>query len=165
MILNLNELAIDFRKASIEELSYEAVEKFLEEVQKVYSYLNIDEQLAAEELWIGFGMLGVAIDTYHHNKFYPLVNLKGYLTESREHVKNLYGEIYAACYSHKTSLEDFASAYLYDDDEGEIFIPDRECSSDKISEEKTPNSIYVEESSTLKHAYEAISIDDIELPF
>ena len=34
MILNLNELAIDFRKASIEELSYEAVEKFLEEVQR-----------------------------------------------------------------------------------------------------------------------------------
>ena len=131
----------------------------------MYSYLNIDEQLAAEELWIGIGMLGVAIDTYHHNKFYPLVNLKGYLTESREHVKNLYGEIYVACYSHKTSLEDFASAYLYDDDEGEIFIPDRESSSDKISEEKTPNSIYVEESSTLKHAYEAISIDDIELPF
>ena len=113
MILNLNELAIDFRKASIEELSYEAVEKFLEEVQKVYSYLNIDEQLAAEELWIGIGMLGVAIDTYHHNKFYPLVNLKGYLTESREHVKNLYGEIYVACYSHKTSLEDFASANRY----------------------------------------------------
>lgn len=164
MILNLNELAIDFRKASIEELSYEAVEKFLEEVQKVYSYLNIDEQLAAEELWIGFGMLGMIIDTYHYNKFYPLVNLKGYLTKSREHVKNLYGEIYAACYSHKTRLEDFSSDYFYDDDD-EIFIPDRECSSDKISEEKTPNSIYVEESSTLKHAYEAISIDDIELPF
>lgn len=165
MILNLNELAIDFRKASIEELSYEAVGKFLEEVQKVYSYLNIDEQLAAEELWIGIGMLGVAIDTYHHNKFYPLVNLKGYLTESRESVKNLYGEIYAACYSHKTPLEEFASAYLYDDDEGEIFIPDRQCFSDKISEEKTHNSMHVEESPTLKHEYEAISIDDIELPF
>lgn len=84
MIYHLNELAMNFRKAFIEELTYEAVEDFLKEVERVYSHLNIDEQLDAQELWIGFSRGGVVIDTYHNNKFYPVLILKEYLTKSKK---------------------------------------------------------------------------------
>lgn len=65
------------------------------------------------------------------------------------------------CYTHKTTLEDFACDYLYNEDE--IFIPD--SVSPVVSEDKATNSTGVEKSTNLHSEYKLISIDDIELPF
>lgn len=112
MIYHLNELAIDYRKACIEEFNQGAINDFLNEVQRVYSSLDKDDQVKSVELWIGFTPFRAVIDTYHYNNFYPIINLKDYLTVSNNQVQKLYGELYRFLYSHKTTFEDFARDYL-----------------------------------------------------
>ena len=104
MVFNLNELATDFRFAVIEELSLKEVDRFLKEVQSVYSNLNDDDQIASEELWIGFDGGDMVINSYWEDNFFPLINIKSYLTKRRKQVKKLYSDLYGECYAYKISF-------------------------------------------------------------
>lgn len=104
MVFNLNELATDFRFAVIEELSLKEVDRFLKEVQNVYSILNRDDQIASEELWVGFDGGDMVINSYWEDNFYPLINIKDFLTKRRKQVKKLYIQLCCECYANKISF-------------------------------------------------------------
>lgn len=152
MIYHLDELAMDFRKASIEVLSFIEVRNFLKEVQKVYSYLHPDEQDEAEELWIGFSESYdcMVVDTYHLNNFTPLVNIKPYLKTSEDEIVSLYSDLGGECYAHKILFND---------------LQDIECPFDEEELCKAEVKVQNNNSSLSKVLNFTDLLDGIELPF
>lgn len=159
MIYHLQELAVDFRKASIEVLCFNEVRNFLKEVQRVYSNLYIDEQLEAEELWLGYSDIYdcMVIDTYHVNEFTPLVNIKPYLKTSEDEIVSLYSDLGGECYSHKIFFNDLMDIE-YEFDEEEFFKEQEELRKAK-DKARYENSFSFEP----QNLYDAVL--DIELPF
>lgn len=159
MIYHLDELAMYFRKASMEVLSFNEVSNFLKEVQRVYSYLYMDERDEAEELWIGYSEIYdcMVVDTYHVNNFFPLVNIKPYLQPSENEVVDLYGDLGGECYSQKIFFDDLRDIE-YEFDEEEFFKEQEELRKAK-DKARYENSFYPKP----QNLYGVI--DDSELPF
>ena len=155
--LQIQELAMDFRKASIEQFSFKEIKKFLREIRRVYNNLFLCEQEEAVELWIGFSeRWGFVVDTYHYHNFTPLIPLKSYFIESKNEVMNLYGELYRECYSHKIHLGDFHDElrempHLFEEEEEDFYKEEIKAQNDSYSLSK------VLDFTNLLH--------DIELPF
>ena len=59
----------------------------------MYSNLELDNRIAAEELWVRYAGDGIVVDAYYYDNFSPLMNLKYYLTKVRRQVKRLYGAL------------------------------------------------------------------------
>ena len=115
MIFNLQELAIDFRNAIMKEISLKQVDMFLKEIQRIYSHLDVDDQIAAEELWVGYDGDGMVISNYHYDNFFPLVNLQYYLTKRKRQVKRLYSDLCGECCVNKISFEESDSRFSEED--------------------------------------------------
>lgn len=105
MIFNLNELAIEFRKAWMNELTFDQSFVFLNEIQRVYSMLHPDDQEDAQELWVGFSRGELVVDSYHFDNFFPILNLKDYLIELDEEyddqVEDFLDAVGGSCYANK----------------------------------------------------------------